>query len=119
MRLITGKGYLTPVDDLLEESGMLSVNQLIAYMTLCTIFKSKQCGKPEYFKERMKTKGHGRNEHDIFINYELQLSREAFMYQGSKLWNSLPSDIRIEEKIASFKRKVKAWIKAHIVTDPS
>ena len=120
LRLITGKGYLTPVNDLLEQSGMLSVNQLIAYTTLCTIFKTKHCGEPKYLEERIRARGYGRkgNEHDIIFKYNLQLSREAFMYQGSKLWNNLPSQIRTEEKLSSFKRQVKEWIKLHITTHP-
>ena len=44
LRLQTGLGYDTPIAQLLEESKMLSVNQLVAYTTISTVYKIKQSG---------------------------------------------------------------------------
>ena len=33
----------------------------------------------------------------------------SFRYEGAKLWNSLPEDIKSSENLITFKRLIKAW----------
>ena len=53
LRLLTGHGYDTPVLQLLEDSGFLSVNQLIAFSIIKTVYKIKISGEPLYLAERL------------------------------------------------------------------
>ena len=128
MRLLTKKGYDTHIADLFSETEFLSVNQLIAYTTLITIFKIKRAGEPKYLAERLgfigkQRTGTGivaqRNQSDIHINFRLACSREGMIYQGSKLWNSLDGPLKTEENVRIFKKLTKAWIKQHIPLIPT
>ena len=76
---------------------MLSVNQLIAYSVITTLFKIKQSKEPLYLANRLgfinnsNTRGRsGHRQHDINIDFCLATSREGFMYQAGKCWNSRP-----------------------------
>ena len=53
LRILTGRGYDTPISQLLEESGQLSVHQHVAYHTLLTIFKVMKTGEPGYLADRL------------------------------------------------------------------
>ena len=59
-----------------------------------------------------------RNGDNTRINYNLSRSREGFLYRGSTLWYLLPDSLQQEERISSFKRKVKVWIKQEIPALP-
>ena len=125
LRLLTGHGYDTPIKQLLEESGHLSVQQYVAYHTLLTLFKVVRTGEPEYLAGRLGVGQAvqdgvraGRREHDIRLQYELSISRAGTLYRGKILWNSLPVTIRTVTKISRFKRLVKDWIKTNIAIRP-
>ena len=127
LRIITGHGYNTPISQLLEDSGQLSVNQLVAYHTLLTVFKVVKTGEPGYLAERLGV-GRGevpqdrvrarRRQHDIRLEYRLSISRTGTLYRGKRLWNSLPVTLRTARSVGSFKRGVKRWVKAHIPIHP-
>ena len=48
LRLLTGGNYDTPIKDMLEDSNLLSVNQLIAFSIITTVFKIQKSNKPVY-----------------------------------------------------------------------
>ena len=126
LRIITGHGYDTPVSQLLQESGQLSVHQQIAYHTLLTLFKVVKTGQPGYLAARLgvahdtqqERVGARRRQHDIRLEYTKSISREGTLYRGKILWNSLPVNLRTIGSIASFKRRVKVWIKENISIIP-
>ena len=128
MRLLTRKGYDTHIADLFSETEFLSVNQLIAYTTLTTIFKIKRAGEPRYLAERLGFIGKQqtrigiaahRNQSDIHIDFRLARSREGMLFQGSRLWNSLDASLKVEESLKIFKKQTKAWVKQHIPLIPT
>ena len=43
----------------------------------------------------------------------LERFRQSFMYQGSKLWNDLPNDVKQFRSLFSFKRQVKKFLNDH------
>ena len=53
LRLLLGHGNDIPTLQLLEESNMLSVNQLIALSTLTTLFKIRSSGEPRYLADQL------------------------------------------------------------------
>ena len=127
LRIITGRGYDTPISQLLEESGQLSVHQHVAYHTLLTIFKVMKTGEPGYLAGRLGVTreevqldrvGARRRQHDIRLEYSKSISREGTLYRGKRLWNTLPVNLRTSRSIASFKRGVKSWIKENIPVTP-
>ena len=44
-------------------------------------------------------------------NSHLGLLRESFLYRGTKLYNLLPEELKLETKMELFKFKVKNWPK--------
>ena len=127
LRILTGHGYETPVSQLLEESGQLSIHQQVGYHTLLTIFKVMKTGEPGYLAGRLGVTqeeahldriGARRRQHDIRLEYSKSISREGTLYRGKRLWNTLPVNLRTSRTIASFKRGVKSWIKENIPVTP-
>ena len=122
---MTNSGYETPTVHLLEETGYLSIHQLIAYHTLLTVFKVVRTGQPTYMARRLGV-GHGgrvmerigRRQHNIRIEYNLSIARSGFMYRGAQLWNMVPIDIRTSTSISLFKKNIKTWIKRNISIRP-
>ena len=105
MRLLARRGYETPVTELLAETNMLSVNQLIAYTTVMTIFKVKKSGEPSYLADRLKVgQQHYRRAEHITVNYNLSMARECFFYRGAKLWNLLPDNLKNQNSVTTFKK---------------
>ena len=104
-----------------------TVNQLIAYTTLPTIFKTLRNGESEYLAERLRggqrqqgddgVRVH-RREQDIRIDSHLSVSRQGFMYRGGKLWNLLPESLKTEPRVACFKNNVKKWVRKNITAMP-
>ena len=127
LRLQTGLGYDTPVSELLATSGMLSVNQLVAYTTLVTVYKVLLSGEPRYLAERLYSGQRGqhgarqetRQNLDINVHFNLGVAREGFLYRGGKLWNMLPPALKLQTNTVSvFKKLVKMWIKENVPALP-
>ena len=114
LRLITGRGYNTPVLQLLEEAKMLSVNQLIVFSTVMIVFKVQLSQEPKYLANRLKMNIGGR----MNIHFKLSRAREGFMYRAGKCFSSLPPEMKIENKVGVFKAKLRKWIKINIPAIP-
>ena len=122
VRLKTGLGWHTPTKQLLEASGDLSVQQLVAYHTVMTVFKVLNSDKPAYICSKLELRRPQNDEvfpqrqkNTITVkNCRLSLSRGGFIYRGSKLFNSLPLNMRIEPKISSFRSKLKKWVRENV-----
>ena len=86
----------------------LTVNQLIVYHALITVYKVRQNSVPEYLASKLKNETRtGR----IFIpNTGLVLAQKSFIIRGSITWNSVPESIRHQNKLGIFKKQVKNWI---------
>ena len=101
LRIITQRGYDTPVCQLLEESGHLSIHQLTAYHTALAVFKVVKTGQPVYLAKRFGLGQEGNEEvrarrrpHDIRVDFNLSIARSGFIYRGAKLWNMIPINVR-------------------------
>ena len=120
MRLISHSPYDTPRAMLLKKCSQLSVNQLTSYHAACQtqrIFTSKY---PSYHHKKLFTqqRNNSTRSHDNYsannIDYKKSISRGQFFYQSSKIWNSLPINIRKLEKIIAFKKALKPWVLANV-----
>ena len=118
LRLQLGQGYDTPVSQLLADSNTLSVNQLVAYTTIKTVFKIKQSGEPCYLADRLMPRVNQqvttRNKQTISLDFKLGRAREGFLYRGKMLYNALPDSIKSESKWPIFKKIAKEWIQGNI-----
>ena len=90
----------------------LSVNQLIVYHTLITVYKIRSSSEPKYLATKLnRDNRYGRI---ILPKYNLELAERGFITRGSRLWNSVPVTIRTISNIGSFKRELKKWTKENI-----
>ena len=92
--------------DLMSKTVQLSVNQLGALSTLIMIKKIVLSGKPTYISDKLETRtssGIRSGTSIVPIRTSLNINREGFRYQGTKLFNQLPENLRNEEKISQFK----------------
>ena len=91
----------------------LTVNQLVAYHTLLTVFKIRQCGEPEYLAQFLQEDS--RTGRIVIPNTTLSLAQKRFVWRGSRNWNMLPLMLRKSEKIGHFKRGVRKWVESNVV----
>ena len=97
---------------LFDKLGWLTVEQLIAYHTLITVYRIRMKKEPEYLADHLlRDNIYGRI---IVKNCKLGLYRNSFVYRGSTLWNRLSRDMRSEMRIGPFKRKLKNWLESNI-----
>ena len=107
--------------ELLEVTGDLSIHQLGAHSTLMMLKRILQSGKPEYLASKLVT----HNSQDtrsgstlLPARASLNLSKSSFIYRAIKLYNQLPEHIRQVDKITSFKKETKEWVKSNIQIKP-
>ena len=126
LRLITGLDYNTSTKTLLDESKQLSVSQLVAYHSVCQVYRIKKSKLPAYHYKRLfkspiseqNTRTRGTEKPNKIIDFDLSLARGSFFYQSSRLWDLLPNNIKEAKTIHMFKRKSKVWIKGNISVRP-
>ena len=113
---MAGCGYNIPTSELLNKTKMLSINQLVAYTTLVSVFKIKKSHKPRYLADRLGFLNQNnrlinrRRGNTYNIDFTLSRGREGMLYRGSKLFNSLDPSLKMESNEKKFKAKVKEWI---------
>ena len=98
--------------ELFERVNWLTVNQLIVYHTLITIYKVRQNNEPEYLATKLKNDT--RTGRILIPNTDLRLAQNSFVIRGSASWNALPESIRTQAKIRTFKKLTKKWISDNI-----
>ena len=90
----------------------MTVSQLIWYFSLLAVFRIRVTGEPEYLAAALRHDNmYGRI---IVRKTKLTLAQKSFVVRGASNWNALPSHIRTENKISTFKRRIKAWIKEKV-----
>ena len=120
MRLATGLPWDSHVTTLLEKSGQLSVQQLTAYHSILQVYKTKVSKQPGYLYSKLfpnavaNTTTRGQTTGNVRIENNLSLARSSFFYRASKLWNSLPPDMKQQKSLALFKSNIKSWIRANV-----
>ena len=93
---------------LFDQLGWLSVNQLISYHTLISVFKMRASGEPEYLAQFLSNDN--RNDRLVIPNTDLTLTKNSFAFRGPEQWNQLPIQLRKQVKIGTFKKELKKWI---------
>ena len=88
--------------------GWLSVNQLIFYHTVISIFKMRSFNEPENLASVFNLES--RNSRIIIPNCGLRLTQKSFTIRGASCWNKLPAEITRTHKIGQFKKQIRKWL---------
>ena len=86
----------------------LTVNQLVFYHSVITVFKIRENKEPEHLAEIVTRDS--RNKRIVVPNTDLTLAQKSFTFRGSNNWNQLPLNIRSSQGIGLFKKLAKKWI---------
>ena len=86
----------------------MTVNQLVSYHSLLTVFKIRSSGEPEYLAKKLKYEN--RLEKIIIPNTSLSLAKQSFIFRASQQWNDLPTSIRKTCKIGYFKTELRKFV---------
>lgn len=119
MRIILNCDRDTPRTFMLDALNMMSIAQRIKYNVLIFIFKIVRGMMPNYLKEKLI---YTRNIHNVntrqntenvlrLPNYRLETTRMNLFYNGIKLFNDLPVEIRNKETLNSFKKECDKYVK--------
>ena len=114
----------TPTEKLLEDTGSLSIQQMIAYNSAVLTFKIVNSGKPKYLADKLLQRQEGselrgRLGSIHMPKMNLSISKESFLYRGACLLNKLGDNLRNEKRLEIFKTGMKKWAKANIQTKPT
>ena len=119
-RFVTKLDIFTSQEKLLKQCGWLSVKHLVAYHSIVQVFKVKSSKKPVFLNEiasksfgyptRASTSG------SLVVNKKTtnDISKDAFLFRSTKLWNILPPSIRKEINFLKFKYQLREWVKLNI-----
>ena len=98
---------------LYDKLGWLTVQQLIAYHTMITVYRVREKKEPEHLDSFL-------TRDNVYWNIIVQKSklvlyRNSFVYRGSTLWNNLPKELRKVSQIGAFKTRLKTWVKENVL----
>ena len=120
LRLETCLDRSTPTETLISATNSLSVHQLAAKSCLVQVFNIQKNKKPRYHHDCLfgssclgnpQTSLRSSDTNNTRIDYNHSL---CFFFQGSRLWSSLPPDVKNCSSLDLFKPKLKVWIKDNI-----
>lgn len=118
MRLILNVEFSTPIDFMLRALNLLSISQMIKFNALIYIYKMLNGLLPKYLCDNLIRTNtiHNRNtrqnnEYDLRLpNYSSTLAQKNIFYNGIKLYNDLPNEIKKSQSLNSFKEKCRKFI---------
>ena len=80
------------------------------------MFRIIHAREPEYLVKMLKQDN--RLGNIIVENSKLGLFKKSFVPRGSTLWNKLPKDLKIIQKVARFKNELRKWIDENVEKFP-
>ena len=101
----------------MRQCNWLSVEQLIHYHTLVTVFNIVKNERPKYLFDKLCQEHHYNTRSTIkygeTFTARSALASNSFCYRGALLYQRLPAEIRDAGSSSVFKRKAKEWIRAN------
>ena len=104
----------SPYSDLLKRGNFLSLSALRIRFLAIEMYKCTNSLAPSYLCDLFKPRAIKyklRDPHRL-LQPEFNTIRfgyKSFTYYGSKLWNSLPPDIKDSDSLYIFKRRISLW----------
>lgn len=117
MRIILKCDFLTPKKFMLDALGWLSIAQRIRYNALVMVFKIKNGLVPQYLNDDVTfiNEAHSvnlRNVNDFRLpKYKMNITTKSIFYEGIKLYNGLPNEIKCITSLNTFKKYCKNYVK--------
>ena len=115
--LVTGKKTWESISPSLRTLHWLPVKDRITFKALCLTHKCIHGNAPQYLCEKLKAHNTNRvlrstNQNLLQIPKARYKSKgeRRFALQGPRLWNALPTSIRLEENHLAFRRKIKTHL---------
>ena len=118
-RLILDKDLETPSAELFAELKWLTFPERVKFQKAVMMFKTMNNLNPPYIKNLFKFTNeiHDRclrsaSDNLLYIpKPNCELYRNSLAYSGSKIWNSIPQDVKNSDSVAIFKNRYLDWIK--------
>ena len=106
--------YESDYDILLNKANMKSVFQLRVNRMLTEIYKTINGINPSYLNEIFKLKNvpyamRDNSRMDQPLRKNTNFGLRSVTYVGSKIWNSLPANVKNAEDLVDFKRALRDW----------
>ena len=103
---------------ILKKYNLLSFESFMQFSFLKLVFKCINNLAPEPLSKFIQRQNSSRvTRSKVNGNCSIQkckstFGQSAFSFRGSKLWNSLPTEIKLTTDLKTFSTKVKCWLKA-------
>ena len=111
-RLILGKRRRESASEALRELHWLNVESRIIFKTILLVFKVIRGSCSENIQLSFKP-FNGRQSDFLMLHkptFKTKYGKRIFEYNGSRLWNALSYDMRTEEDVDQFKKKLKTLL---------
>ena len=136
-RTVAKLSVFTSTRVLLKTCGWLSVKQLMAYHSLVLLHKTLEHQAPAYLFKKVTMAGQFHyqtrqtascpSEFSFSVQHpsdngtvrqvsgtRLGISRQGWCWRSVELYNTLPTDLRLERKLTNFKKRLKQWVQLNI-----
>ena len=115
-RCVTKQSWFTPTRTLLLQCNWLSIKQLIFFHTALQVWRVYASRRPVHIYSRLQlstTRSAAQGTLRVPV-VEYSVSSKSFMVRSTVTWNTVPPSIRSIQKLETFKRKLKQWVKVNI-----
>ena len=103
---------------LISQLGWLTVKEMIDFEVSCTVYKALKGPAPPYMQSMFHTKSESccRTLRNTSTNLKIPLCKtsngqRSFSYRGVAVWNQLRQEIKTVPSLATFKTKLKMFLK--------
>lgn len=120
MRVILQCDRHTKVERMLQALQFMSIRQRLYYNVCIFIFKVLKSMLPDQLRNRLTIVGNEserqtRQAGDIVMQFRRTTSAQKSMfYEGVKMYNALPAEMRRNETLEAFKRALKEYVIIHV-----
>lgn len=117
MRAILRCNRYTPICNMLDATGFMSVNQRMVFNVCIMVYKMVNGIGPGYLNREVKrvSDRHGyetRNANSLDVSKcRTKLCEKSIKYVGFKMYNNLPAAVRAQTTVISFKRELCKYVK--------
>ena len=113
-RLISGKRKRDNISSVIKDLHWLRIESRVIFKMLLFVYKCIRGLCTANLTQKLKYKKYNCRLGDYLMletrKVKTKYGRRTFEYAGCRLWNALPLDVRMEEKIENFKKQIKTLL---------
>ena len=121
-RVITNSGPYTPISQMLDQCGWLSVNQLVFFHTVLLLYKTRTNQQPKalfkmqnsQFSYRTRAADTDRIRMDADYLVRNEINARSYRWRSIRSWNMLPPELTSISNLGKFKSRLKEWTRRNI-----